>query len=42
MGGKGKIELFEDKEENHVYYLFDSESETANDLIERKASFLLE
>ena len=41
-GWQGQIELYEDKEENHVYYLFNSESETANALIKSMASFLLE
>ena len=39
-GWQRKAELFEEKEEDHVYHVFHPESENAHKLIKRLASFL--
>ncbi|KAJ1423779.1 Alpha/Beta hydrolase fold [Sesbania bispinosa] len=41
-GWQGKIELFEEKEEDHDFHLLKPESEAANIMIKRIASFLQE
>ena len=41
-GWQGKLVLFEEKGEGHVYHLFKPESENAIKLIKLLASFLLE
>ncbi|XP_061376540.1 2-hydroxyisoflavanone dehydratase-like [Gastrolobium bilobum] len=41
-GWQGKVELFEEKEEDHVYHLFNPESENGDKLIRRMASLLQE
>lgn len=39
---KGKIEVFEEKEEDHVYHIFHPESENGQKLIKRLGSFIHE
>ncbi|XP_061355237.1 2-hydroxyisoflavanone dehydratase-like [Gastrolobium bilobum] len=41
-GWQGKLELFEEKDEGHVYHLFDPDCENTNKFIKRLASFLQE
>ncbi|TKY49407.1 2-hydroxyisoflavanone dehydratase [Spatholobus suberectus] len=41
-GWQGKLELLEDKDEHHVYHLFNLESENAKKLNKRLVSFLQE
>ncbi|XP_061376539.1 2-hydroxyisoflavanone dehydratase-like [Gastrolobium bilobum] len=41
-GWQGKLELFEEKDEDHVYHLLNPESENANRFIKRLVSFLQE
>ncbi|PNX74070.1 putative carboxylesterase 2-like protein [Trifolium pratense] len=41
-GWNGKLELFEEKDEDHVYHLFKPESESAKIFLERLVSFLQE
>jgi len=41
-GWNGKLEFFEEKDENHVYHLFKPESESAKILIHRLVSFVQE
>jgi acetyl esterase/lipase len=41
-GWKGKLELFEEKDEDHVYHIFHPESENGQKLIKRLASYLHE
>lgn len=41
-GWKGKLELFEEEDEDHVYHIFHPESESGQKLIKHLASFLHE
>ncbi|CAI8596463.1 unnamed protein product [Vicia faba] len=41
-GWNGRLELFEEKDENHVYHLFKPESESANTFIQRLVTFVQE
>ncbi|KAE9611652.1 hypothetical protein Lal_00011670 [Lupinus albus] len=40
-GWKGKVELFEEKDEDHIYHILHPQSENAQKLIKRLVSFIL-